>query len=250
MAAPTLTEILDYYQSLMARQYADLPRASANIRNYVAQANGENFLPQLDQAFNLDTAVGAQLDIIGKYIGVSRIVNVPLTTQYFGFWDYTVVDPDDQNPNGFYDYLNGGSTGAPVINVPAATTVTISVDTLVYSSRVDGDLVINADFIQSLSAFAYAEFFSYLNSQSNTSSLSDGQYRFLLRLQIVLNHSNGSLASIQDYLNQFFPNQITVVDNKDMTLSYSATTSVPLPIGILEAYLPRPMGVGITVTTV
>lgn len=246
----TLPEILDYYQSLMARQYAGLPRASANIRNYVAQANGENFLAQLETAFDLNTAIGAQLDIIGKYVGVSRNITVPITTPYFGFWDYTVVDPDDQNPNGFYDYSYGTGGSAPAVDVPASTTLTISTDTYFASSKVDGDLVIDANFIQSANSFIYAEFFSYLNSGSSTTSLSDGQYRFLLQLQIVLNHSNGTLASIQSYLHQFFPDQITVVDNKDMTLSYFATTTVPLPVSVLQSYLPRPMGVSLTVTIV
>ena len=35
--------------------------------------------------FDLDTAIGDQLDIIGKWVGVSRQVNTPLTGVYFEF---------------------------------------------------------------------------------------------------------------------------------------------------------------------
>lgn len=243
----TLTQYLDYYQGLMAKQYVNLPRASANIRNYVAQAVADNFLETLGDCYDVSTSVGPQLDAIGKYIGITRIVNVPLTTPYFGFWDYTVVNPADQNQNGFYDYAFGNSSlpSGPPVNVPADTTLTISTTTYFSSSKIDGDLIVDSDFIQS--QWSYAEFFSYLYATTSSTTLSDGQYRFLLGLQIILNSSNGSLPSIQSYLNQFFGSQIRVVDNTDMTLSYFVTASIPLPIEIIEPYLPKPMGVGLII---
>lgn len=231
----------------MAYQYAGLPRATANIRNYVAQAVADNFLEQLANCFTLDFAVGPQLDIIGKYIGVNRVVPVPLNTPYFGFWDYEQADPSLQNPNGFYDYANGTTGVGEPVDVPAATTLTIASGETVYfsSSVVDGDLVIDGDFIQS--QFVYAEFYSYLNASTSTTTLSDGQYRFLLRLQIVLNSSNGALASIQEFLKTYFGGQVTVVDNTNMTLTYYVSPAVPLPADVLTPYLPRPMGVRIDV---
>lgn len=55
--------------------------------------------------FDLDDAVGSQLDIVGEWIGISRNVNVPLTGVYFSWdtagrgWDEGAwqgpFDPDD-----------------------------------------------------------------------------------------------------------------------------------------------------------
>ena len=105
--ALTLTQIQDYYQSLLARQYVGLPKASATIRNYVAQANGENLLTSMLASFDINTAIGAQLDIIAKYIGVTRTILVPVNTPYFGFINDTIsISDPSQNPNGFMDDLH------------------------------------------------------------------------------------------------------------------------------------------------
>ena len=39
----------------------------------------------LDIAYNLDTAIGKQLDIIGKIVGISRVVPFSVPKKYFGF---------------------------------------------------------------------------------------------------------------------------------------------------------------------
>ncbi|WP_172513498.1 DUF2612 domain-containing protein [Enterobacter roggenkampii] len=61
-------------------------------------------LNALISAFDIDTAVGVQLDILGEWIGRSRIVSVPISGIYFSFdtdglgWDQGVwqgpFDPD------------------------------------------------------------------------------------------------------------------------------------------------------------
>ncbi len=108
--ALTLTQIQDYYQSLLARQYVGLPKASATIRNYVAQANGENLLSSMLASFDITAAIGAQLDIIAKYIGVTRVILVAVNTPYFGFINDTLPLNDvTQNPNGFMDAENPDS---------------------------------------------------------------------------------------------------------------------------------------------
>ena len=101
--ALTLTQIQDYYQSLLARQYVGLPKASATIRNYVAQANGDNLLSSMIASFDISTAIGAQLDIIAKYIGVTRTILVAVNAPYFGFWDASVSAGSQTNLNGFMD---------------------------------------------------------------------------------------------------------------------------------------------------
>jgi hypothetical protein len=57
--------------------------ASALVAPYVAITNFCN--TTLQTAFDLDVAVGVQLDIIGLWVGISRKVNVPLTNVFFTF---------------------------------------------------------------------------------------------------------------------------------------------------------------------
>lgn len=57
-------------------------------------------------AFNVDTAVGAQLDIIGLWVGVSRNIEEPLTGVYFSF-DITGVGYDQGVWKGPFDPSTG-----------------------------------------------------------------------------------------------------------------------------------------------
>nr|WP_310616923.1 DUF2612 domain-containing protein [Pantoea cypripedii] len=62
-------------------------------------------LQGLITAFDIDSAVGVQLDVLGEWIGRSRVVNQPISGVYFSFdtdnlgWDQGVwqgpYDPDD-----------------------------------------------------------------------------------------------------------------------------------------------------------
>lgn len=69
-------ELKSYYADLLILQFRSKPKAYATIK---ALVDGliQNQLPfDLQDAFDIDTAVGAQLDILGeKYAGISRLVN-------------------------------------------------------------------------------------------------------------------------------------------------------------------------------
>lgn len=132
------------------------------------------------------------------------------TSPFFGFWNSTLFPGSQINKNGLRDSTDAGMSGK------------------------------NADVI----------FMDAQTPGSPNTALNDTQYQFVLGLQIVLNSSNGSMASIETFLNQFFPGQISLVDNQDMTLTYSVSSSVSLPLSVLEDFLPKPMGVGITVNIV
>ena len=68
----TDAEILSYYADLLILQYKQKPKAEATVKMFVdLLINGQLPLAVQD-AFDIDTAVGYQLDIIGKYAGVTR----------------------------------------------------------------------------------------------------------------------------------------------------------------------------------
>lgn len=68
------------------------PRFMA-VLDAVAQPFAEcaSAMRELPADMDLDTATGDQLDVVGEWVGVSRVVNVALTGVYFT-WDDTAAD--------------------------------------------------------------------------------------------------------------------------------------------------------------
>lgn len=61
-----------YYADLLIIQYKEKPKAYATVE-FLASLQIANQLPTLVMnAFDIPTAVGVQLDVIGKYVGASR----------------------------------------------------------------------------------------------------------------------------------------------------------------------------------
>lgn len=74
----TAEELQAFYQNTLIAQYATKPKAVATIGALIAGANGDmgliaNALPnQVRDGFDITTAVGKQLDLLGKLRGVAR----------------------------------------------------------------------------------------------------------------------------------------------------------------------------------
>lgn len=193
---------IQYYVNKLITQYRLKPKAMATIAILVKQAIADDMALLLANAFTVDTAVGPQLDIIGKYVGVNRNIGDPASKPYFGFKLYA----GGGNTNGFTSYAGGVNTSAV--------------------------------------------WYRYAYAGTQNTNLSDAQYRFIIKLKIILNSMDGTYYSIVNFLLRFFPGQISLVDNKDMTVTYSVQNTVQLSTALLKAYLPKPMGVGITVNIV
>lgn len=197
MADPT--PLSAYYADRLASIYRGKPKASATISLLVRQIIADGLALDLDPAFDLDTATGQRLDIIGKYVGAPRDVGVPDTRPYFGFVTYD-YPAGDQNLHGFTSYTS---------------------------------LSLNSDGI----------FLQYEFLGKSTSQLPDYTYRQLLKLKIATNSSNNSMDAIQKQIEDFFPGQLQLRDNQDMSLDYFYGSTFQLPVSVLTSALPRPMGV-------
>lgn len=74
------------YENLLIVQYSDKPKASETISSIVKRfKNNFDLLEQMEDAFDLDNAIGKQLDIIGKIVGISRNVEGVIPKIFFGF---------------------------------------------------------------------------------------------------------------------------------------------------------------------
>jgi hypothetical protein len=194
----TLRQTCDYYVDLLALQFWAKPKAKAQIGIYVKQALGDMLVKDVLNGFDIDTAVGAQLDIIGKYVGVPRLIGDPIERPYYNFSD----SDGTLRTNGFQD----------------STDASQNANVIWYQSRFFGN--------------------------SNT-ALSDDAYRLVIKLQIILNSNDSTIASIKTYLNTFLPGLVAVADNEDMTLTYTLGARSALSSTVLEKFLPKPMGVRI-----
>lgn len=67
-----INDIIEKYVELIILQYNDKPKAAQQIRDYVRGILSDGLILKIRDAFDIDTAIGNQLDILGKYIGIDR----------------------------------------------------------------------------------------------------------------------------------------------------------------------------------
>ncbi|KON62599.1 hypothetical protein KOEU_39180 [Komagataeibacter europaeus] len=76
---------------------------SAGVQPYVDQ---QAFVASLPAAFDIDFAIGAQLDVVGEWVGRSRFVSVPIPGAFFS-WDTDNLGWDQGLWRGPYDGADG-----------------------------------------------------------------------------------------------------------------------------------------------
>lgn len=100
-----------YYKDLLLYQYQDQPKAVATIELLIRQCLCDLVPIDVQMAYEVDPgAAGVQLDIIGKYVGLSRQVAVDLPRNYWRLVDSTaVVDPTTGLTDSVDPLINLGS---------------------------------------------------------------------------------------------------------------------------------------------
>jgi hypothetical protein len=263
-----ITELTDYYADLLAYQFRGLPNASRTVKLLTKQAAADLFVQDLLTCYDIDQAVGAQLDVLGKYVGAPRNIGTVIDRPYFGFWDYSfTLDPTKyqgtwipSTDDPTIPAAAGGNTGWWYVASEAGTSATPIVETFASGDIIFSDGVVwakstdeNGNGLTDYSSSAINRngvFYDYSFAVNQNSDLTDAEYRTVIKLKIILNANDGTLSTIMDYLQTFFPGEISLIDGTNMHLPYTVLSTVPLSQALLELYLPRPMGVGITVTII
>jgi hypothetical protein len=83
-----LQNMIEYYKDLLLYQYINQPKARATIGLLCSQALVDLLPKELYSVFDLDTATGSQLDILGEYIGLDRMIESIIPRDYFTLDDY------------------------------------------------------------------------------------------------------------------------------------------------------------------
>lgn len=99
---------IENYLNLITSEHRDKPKFEATVAVGVSPfAKIKDVLNGLPADFDLDTAVGVQLDAIGIWAGFSRVVSVPLTGVYFSFDTTAQEGWDSGRWKGEFDPENG-----------------------------------------------------------------------------------------------------------------------------------------------
>lgn len=101
-----VSEIIEYYSQLLIIQYAHKPKAKAMLEMLATEILADGILLDVRDGYDIDTAVGTQLDVLGKYIGATRIFQDNDLTDMFSLETYGESDPTAQPRWGFVTYAN------------------------------------------------------------------------------------------------------------------------------------------------
>jgi hypothetical protein len=100
-------QAIAYYVERLPYQYRK-PAAQATIAILANLGVADLLALQVQDAYNPANALGVQLDVIGKYVGLPRNIGEAAPLPYFGFVRYSGVGDND---NGFTSYLSGINAG-------------------------------------------------------------------------------------------------------------------------------------------
>lgn len=103
----TTQDVIDYYTGLLIVQYASLGNARGTVAALMKRLIQDQIIAKVRDGFDVTTAIGAQLNILGKYRGVARVLfgaapgsywslveyTDPLPGSYFGWAEYTDAPP-------------------------------------------------------------------------------------------------------------------------------------------------------------
>lgn len=92
----TNAELIQYYVNLLIIQYRTQEKAPAHIATLIEIIMIFELMRQVENGYNIETAIGSQLDIIGKYLGVDRVVTgTVFDREYYGYVLYVDIAPFD-----------------------------------------------------------------------------------------------------------------------------------------------------------
>jgi hypothetical protein len=85
------TTVIEYYKDTLLSQWVNQARPRGTIGTFVDCAVCDLLAIDVRDAFNIDTAVGPQLDVIGEYVNFGRTIYGEVVRAYFNMDDY--IDP-------------------------------------------------------------------------------------------------------------------------------------------------------------
>lgn len=202
-----LQQLKEYYSNLLIVQYNGKPKAKATIELFVDLLFANVLILQIQDAFDWKTAVGVQLDIIGKWVGVSRSYNGSL---YWGNTYLSYPKSSQLVPNDNTDSLQHGYSDYSTFDSDTGNILTYN----------------DVGFVEQ--------------------SLNDDDYRVVIGLKIIKNSINHTAKNIDDAIWDYFNGEVyTTWQSHQITYHYPASLTTIIEICNYKNVLPAPTGVSI-----
>ena len=208
----TLNSLLDYYSNLLIVQYNGAKKASATIKMIANLILANLLILQIRDGFDWKTAVGAQLDIIGKWLGVTRDYKGSL------FWGDTYLSYPRANqlvPTDTTDTLQNGYSDYETFDTDTGGVLT-------YDSL---------GFVEQ--------------------SLSDEDFRTVIGLKIIKNSITHTAKGIDDAIWSYFGGEVyTTWQAHEITYHYPASMETIINVCNYKNVLLAPTGVSIRLSQI
>lgn len=198
-----MEELIKHYVDLLIIQYRTKMKAMATIEAFVkvvfADDSNEIFLNKIQNAYDLDTASLAQLNVLAKYIGYDDSLNL-INNNYFRLSD---TEGEDVTP-GLSD-TEGQYVGYPLLNYSGYTYTKVSLTGLT-----------NVDFFRKVLKFL-AEMKNEILSVGNIDrvlykifgediSVEEGAKSITyIYSEAILDLFDGNVENIEAFIKKFFP---------------------------------------------
>lgn len=255
-----ITNVENYYADLLIIQYRQKPKARATIKLGADLYLADGLVFQMQDILDIDTAIGAQLDLIGKILGVSRdIPGFTIDKDYFSFeknplyiatvTDLTALanydtsnviegdcikvesDSNHDNDTTFYEWVITGGVGTWTYKV---SNNEISYGYSYYDNNHENQL-------------SQGLWKNYQNSIGSSFSLMDEDYRVLLKFKALYNIRIGSMKFMDAMLYRLFGSDIYITNNQNGSITYHIPVNYSTAVKAIKylGYFDAPLGIDI-----
>lgn len=266
MANMTTLELAQYYPGLLIIQYLGKPRASAQVQATITpmlmpQTSTQEIsfsLPPTSGAFVLsyDEVATASINwnddettIQGKLQAITALATVTVSGSIATSLVVTFTDVPAPALSLVVDSSTLLSTATPVTLAVAETDLILTLAIQDAFNLVPGTGIAQGVHLDVIGEYVGASRTGRgINRQI---TLDDSDYLSLIQMAILKNSAGSSLATIQQFIQMFFPGQMLVFDYQDMSMSYFIASTIGSPdlleMFISQGLLPKPMAVQINV---
>lgn len=206
-----LEELQKYFADLLIIQYKNAPNNRALIYNLVNLIFANNLALKIrDLTVNVNDSIGAQLDVVGKWVGLDRYYSGNLWTHpYLAFPDYATI-----KASSYTEYQGGFST---------------------YENFEDN----NGGFLT---------YDSWQKVRTTVNEIGDEYFKALIKLKVIKNSINFTCKNIDDAIWQWSEGNVyTTWGVMSITYHYKSEYKALMTLALAKNVLLKPTGCTLTI---
>ena len=202
----TIEDLKEYFADLLIIQYRGAKRNRDFIKFLVDLIFANDLAMQIkDNTVDIENSIGAQLDIVGKWVGVDRYYNQELWTHpYLSFVNYSNIQ------QGEYDQYQGGFSS--------------------YSNFEDND-------------GGFLTYAAWQAVRNQVNQVGDEYFRELIKLKVIKNSINHTCKNIDNAIWSWSKGNVyTTWDVMEITYHYTSLYKDLITLAKDKNILPKPTG--------